>query len=158
MDIRSPAFRNRVKMGRNGYPVMHEIKNITITREILKLIADIDEFKGRWNAIQTLAPERLTSLKRVATIESIGSSTRIEGAKLTDRQVEKLLSGMKSKSFASRDEQEVAGYADAMDMIFESFESITPTENHIRQLHGVLLKLSKRTRTTGAITRRCRTT
>ena len=131
-------------MGENGYPMMHEIKNITITPEILKLIADIDEFKGRWKAMQTLAPERLTSLKRVATIESIGSSTRIEGAKLTDRQVEKLLSGMKSKSFASRDEQEVAGYADAMDMIFESFESITPTENHIKQLHGVLLKYSKK--------------
>jgi Fic family protein len=97
---------------------MHAIKNITITPEILKLIADIDEFKGRWKAMQTLAPERLTSLKRVATIESIGSSTRIEGAKLSDRQVEKLLSGMKSKSFASRDEQEVAGYADAMDIIF----------------------------------------
>jgi Fic family protein len=93
--------------------------------EILKLITDIDEFKGRWKAMPTLAPERLTSLKRVATIESIGSSTRIEGAKLTDRQVEKLLSGMKSKSFASRDEKEVAGYADAMGMIFESFQSIT---------------------------------
>jgi hypothetical protein len=53
-------------------------------------------------------------------------------------------SGMKSKSFASRDEQEVAGYADAMDMIFESFESITPTENHIKQLHRVLLKYSKK--------------
>src|SRR5467141_762494 len=119
-----PGDRNRVKMGKNGYIAMHAIKNITITPEILKLIADIDEFKGRWKAMQTLAPERLTSLKRVATIESIGSSTRIEGAKLTDRQVEKLLSGMKSKSFASRDEQEVAVYADAMDMIFESFESI----------------------------------
>ena len=59
-------------------------------------------------------------------------------------KLEKLLSGMKSKSFASRDEQEVAGYADAMDMIFESFESITPTENHIKQLHGVLLKYSKK--------------
>jgi hypothetical protein len=53
--------------------------------------------------------------------------------------VEKLLSGMKSKFFAGRDEQAVPGYADAMDMIFESFESITPTENHIKRLHGVLL-------------------
>ena len=101
MDIRLPALGNRVKMGKNGYPIMHEIKNITITPEILKLIAEIDEFKGRWKAMQTLAPERLTSLKRIATIESIGSSTRIEGAKLTDRQVEKLLSGIKSKSFAT---------------------------------------------------------
>ncbi len=144
MDICLPARKNRVNMGKNGYPIMHEIKNITITPEILKLIADIDEFKGRWKAMETLAPERLTSLRRIATIESIGSSTRIEGAKLSDRQVEKLLSGMKSKSFASRDEQEVAGYADAMDMIFESFESITPMENHIKQLHGVLLKYSSK--------------
>ncbi len=123
---------------------MHAIKNITITPEILKLIAEIDEFKGRWTAMETLAPEKLTSLKRVATIESVGSSTRIEGAKLSDREVEKLLSGVKIKSFASRDEQEVAGYADAMDMILESFESITPTENHIKQLHGVLLKYSSK--------------
>jgi Fic family protein len=123
---------------------MHEIKNIAITPEILKLIAEIDEFKGRWQVIETLAPEKLTSLKRIATIESVGSSTRIEGARLSDQEVEKLLSGMQAKSFASRDEQEVAGYADAMGMIFESFQSITPTENHIKQLHGILLKYSSK--------------
>jgi hypothetical protein len=95
---------------------MHAIRNIIITPEILMLIADIDEFKGRWKVIETLAPERLTSLRRIATIESAGSSTRIEGAKLTDAEVEKLLSGLGTKSFASRDEQEVAGYADAMAM------------------------------------------
>lgn len=121
-------------------------QDITITPEILKLIAEIDEFKGRWRVMETLAPERLTSLRRIATIESVGSSTRIEGAKLSDREVEKLLSGIKAKSFASRDEQEVAGYADAMDMIFESFESITLTENHIKQFHGVLLKYSSKDR------------
>ena len=121
---------------------MHEITNITITPEILKLIADIDEFKGRWKVIETLAPEKLTSLRRIATIESVGSSTRIEGSKLSDREVGKLLSSMQTKSFASRDEQEVAGYADAVDMIFEGYDAITPTENHIKQLHGVLLKYS----------------
>src|SRR5450432_2436824 len=113
------------KMGKIGYKwifIMHAIKNITITPQILKLIAEIDEFKGRWKAMENLAPEKLTTLRRIATIESVGSSTRIEGAKLSDREVEELLSGMKAKSFASRDEQEVAGYADAMDMIFESFE------------------------------------
>jgi Fic family protein len=122
--------------------LMHEIKNITITPEILKLIADIDEFKGRWTVIETLAPERLTSLRRIATIESVGSSTRIEGATLSDAEVEKLLAGLQTKTFANRDEQEVAGYADAMDMIFEGYEVITSTENHIKQLHGVLLKYS----------------
>ena len=121
---------------------MHNVKNIVITPEILKLIADIDEFKGRWKAIETLAPEKLTSLRRIATIESVGSSTRIEGSKLSDAEVEKLLSGLQTKTFDSRDEQEVAGYADAMTMIFEGYEAITSTENHIKQLHGVLLKYS----------------
>jgi Fic family protein len=123
---------------------MHAITNITITQEILKLISAIDEFKGRWKVIETLAPEKLTSLRRVATIESVGSSTRIEGSKLSDAAVEKLLSGLKFDSFASRDEEEVAGYADAMNMIFEGHESITSTENHIKQLHGVLLKYSSK--------------
>src|SRR6204780_4505644 len=118
---------------------MHSIKNITITPEILKLIAEIDEFKGRWKVIETLAPEKLTTLRRIATIESVGSSTRIEGAKLSDAEVEKLLSGLHSKSFSSRDEEEVAGYADAMAMIFEGYDAIASTENHIKQLHGVLL-------------------
>ena len=121
---------------------MREIKNITITPAILKLIAEIDEFKGRWAVLETLAPEKLTALRRVATIESVGSSTRIEGAKLSDAEVEKLLSGLRSESLASRDEQEVAGYADAMNMIFDGHAVITTTENHIKQLHGVLLKYS----------------
>ncbi|HUV96156.1 MAG TPA: Fic family protein [Acidobacteriaceae bacterium] len=123
---------------------MRDIKNIIITPEILKLIAEIDEFKGCWKVIETLAPEKLTSLRRIATIESVGSSTRIEGSKLSDVEVEKLLSGLQTKSFASRDEEEVAGYADAMDMIFEGYEVITATENHIKQLHGVLLKYSSK--------------
>ena len=123
---------------------MHRITNITITPEILKLIAEIDEFKGRWTVIQTVAPEKLTTLRRIARIESVGSSTRIEGSKLSDAEVEKLLSGLHTKSFASRDEEEVAGYADTMDMIFEGYEAIASTENHIKQLHGVLLKYSSK--------------
>ena len=83
---------------------------IQITPEILSLVAEIDEFKGAWRALGTLAPERLSALRRVATIESIGSSTRIEGSKLSDRDVEKLLANLEIKSFATRDEQEVAGY------------------------------------------------
>ena len=121
---------------------MFGIGNIVVTPEILKLIAEIDEFKGRWTAIETLAPEKLTSLRNIATIESVGSSTRIEGSRLSDLEVERLLFGLQIKSFASRDEEEVAGYADLMNMIFESYQAIAPSENHIRQLHGVLLKYS----------------
>jgi hypothetical protein len=86
-----PLGANRPQMGENGYAPMPEINSIAITPEILKLIAEIDEFKGRWTVIETLAPEKLTHLRRIATIESVGSSTRIEGAKLSDADVEKLL-------------------------------------------------------------------
>jgi len=118
--------------------------SIKITLEILNLIAKIDEFKGEWKAIGNLAPDRLHALKHVATIESIGSSTRIEGAKLTDQEIELLLSGLDKKSFGSRDEQEVAGYAKVMNVVFESYEEIPFTENYIRQLHKELLQYSSK--------------
>jgi Fic family protein len=112
---------------------------ITITPELLALISEIDEFKGAWRALGTLAPDRLGALRRVATIESIGSSTRIEGSKLSDRDVERLLANLEIKSFATRDEQEVAGYAAVMETVFQSWQDIRLTENHIRQLHRDLL-------------------
>ena len=118
------------------------ILTLRITDEILKAIAEIDEFKGAWKAIGRIAPDRLVNLRRVATIESIGSSTRIEGAKLSDREVERLHSNLEIKTFSTRDEQEVAGYAEVMEMIFANFDAISPTENHIKQLHKDLLKYS----------------
>jgi len=118
--------------------------SIQITPEILGLIAQIGEFKGAWRALGTLAPDRLSALRRVATIESIGSSTRIEGSKLSDREVKRLLSNLQIKSFATRDEQEVAGYAEVMDLVFSSWPEITLTENHIKQLHRDLLIYSEK--------------
>ncbi len=118
------------------------IKTLRITNEILALIATLDEFKGAWQAIGRIAPERLLSLRRVATIESIGSSTRIEGVKLTDREVEKLLSNLEDKRFETRDEQEVAGYAATIEEVFASYEEINLTENYIKQLHRDLLQYS----------------
>jgi Fic family protein len=115
------------------------LETLIITLEILSLIAEIDEFKGAWRAIGRIAPERLSSLRRVATIESIGSSTRIEGAKLSDRDVERLLLNLQIGSFTTRDEQEVAGYAEIMNTIFSHWENIPSTENHIKQLHRDLL-------------------
>jgi Fic family protein len=117
---------------------------IRITPEILALIAEIDEFKGAWRALGTIAPERLSALRRVATIESIGSSTRIEGSKLSDREVERLLANVEIKSFASRDEQEVAGYAEVVELVFRSSQDIAITENHIKQLHRDLLVYSEK--------------
>lgn len=116
--------------------------SLLITPELLALVAEIDEFKGAWRALGTLAPERLSALRRVATIESIGSSTRIEGSRLSDREVERLLGNLEIKAFASRDEQEVAGYAEVMETIFSAWAEISITENHIQQLHRDLLRYS----------------
>ena len=117
---------------------------LAITPEILRLIAEIDEFKGAWAAIGRISPDRLTSLRQVATIESIGSSTRIEGAKLSDREVERLLAELDVKAFASRDEEEVAGYAEVMETVFAHWQTIPLTENHLKQLHRDLLQYSSK--------------
>ncbi len=124
-------------------PMLHDLTpELTVTPEILKLIASLDEFKGQWRAFKRLSRDQLSQLRKTATIESIGSSTRIEGSKLTDKEVATLLAGIKIQEFRNRDEEEVAGYAAAMDLIFESFEHIPVTENHIRQLHRTLLQYS----------------
>ena len=117
-------------------------KTLVIEPEMLDIIAELDEFKGAWRALSTLAPERLSALRRVATIESIGSSTRIEGSKLSDQDVEKMLSNVEIRSFETRDEQEVAGYAGVMEAIFASWSVLPLTENHVRQLHRDFLRYS----------------
>jgi len=117
---------------------------IQITPEVLSVIASIDEFKGAWRFLGSLAPDRLSALRRVATIESVGSSTRIEGSTLSNRQVEELLSNLAVRTFATRDEQEVAGYAELMDLVFSSWQDIPFTENHIRQLHQILMRHSEK--------------
>ena len=117
-------------------------ETIEITLELLGYLSEIDEFKGAWRAFGTIAPERLKVLRQIATIESIGSSTRIEGSRLSDRDIERLLANLEIKKFSSRDEEEVVGYAEVMDTIFESWQDISITENHIKQLHRDLLRYS----------------
>lgn len=118
--------------------------SIDITPEILSLISQIDEFKGAWKALGQLAPEQLNGLKKVATIESIGSSTRIEGSKLSDQEVEILLSSLSIQKFETRDQQEVAGYSSVMNLIFQHYEWIPLSESYIKQLHAELLQHSSK--------------
>jgi Fic family protein len=123
---------------------MPRVDSIHITPQLLVLLSELDEFKGAWRALGTLAPDRLRALRRIATIESIGSSTRIEGSRLTDREVERLLSRLDIQAFATQDEQEVAGYAEVMETVFQSWADISLTENHVRQLHRDLLRHSNK--------------
>ncbi len=119
-------------------------KNLILTPDLLRLVGEIDEFKGAWKALGTLAPDRLATLRHITTVESVGASTRIEGARLTDRDVDVLLANLDLGSFRTRDEQEVAGYAEATKLVFDSWREIPLTENHIKQLHGILLRFSPR--------------
>ncbi len=121
-----------------------DLRSLSITPELLRLISEIDEFKGSWRAGEGKNPDRLQALRHVATIESIGSSTRIEGSKLSDSEIEDLLSQVGKTSFLTRDEQEVAGYAEVMEMVSESYREIPVTENFIKQLHSTLLRHSEK--------------
>lgn len=102
------------------------------------------EFKGRFAKLAEIGPEELRQLRRVATIESVGSSTRIEGAQVNDDEVADILGGMSIDSFRARDEGEVRGYGEVLNQIFESYDDLELTENHIRQLHSILLKHSQK--------------
>lgn len=121
---------------------MISLSSLVITPEMLRLISEIDVFSEGWKSTHSLSPERLEALRRVATIESIGSSTRIEGSKLTDAEVESLFGLIGKQSFASRDEQEVVGYAEVMETVFQSYDDISVTENYVQQLHAMLLRHS----------------
>jgi len=122
---------------------MPDIKNIVITPEILNKITELDAFKANWaNGVIKIRPEILRAMKRIATIESVGSSNRIEGNKMSDADIETLFNGIKKTSFQSRDEEEVAGYADLIERIFSDFSVIPLNENYIKQLHKILLNHS----------------
>ena len=123
---------------------LNPFKNLVLTPDLLRLVGEVDEFKGAWKALGSLAPDRLATLRHITTVESVGASTRIEGAKLTDREVDFLLSNLDLGSFRTRDEQEVAGYAEATKLAFDSWREMPLTENHVKQLHGILLKFSSR--------------
>lgn len=118
--------------------------DIKISNQTLSIISELDNFKTHWKLLNKLAPEKLKALKKIATIESVGSSNRIEGNKLSDIEIEKLLSSINKQSFATRDEQEVLGYAKLMDTIFEDWEIIPLSENYIKELHKILLQFSSK--------------
>lgn len=119
---------------------MIDINNIKINVSMLSSIAEIEKFNGIWNTVEKIAINRLKPLKKITTIESIGSSNRIEGNKLTDREIDKILSQLNKTSFYTRDEQEVIGYADVMNFIFDNYKDILFTENYIKQMHKILLQ------------------
>lgn len=114
------------------------------TQLVLNSIGKIDQFKGKWSLLEGKQSKYLQELKYIATIESIGSSTRIEGSKLSNDEVKQLLDIISIQQFETRDQQEVVGYYEALETIIENYQSIPITENYIKQLHSILLKHSSK--------------
>lgn len=115
-----------------------------ISPEIWSKITKIDELKGQWIAGAQLNPQVLNRLKRSVLITSSGSSTRIEGSKLSDEDIEKLMKGINIQKFTDRDKQEVKGYFELLENVFDSWKSIKFSENTIKHFHKELLKYVKK--------------
>lgn len=111
-----------------------------ISNEVWSKIAQIEQLKGRWIQGTNLSPQFLNRLKRSVLITSTGASTRIEGANLSDEQVDKLMHGLTIDKFADRDEQEVKGYFELLQNIFNAWDRLNLNENTIKHLHQELLK------------------
>ncbi len=118
--------------------------DIVTMQKVIQSIGNIDAFKGKWSIIENKSDRYLRELRKIATIESIGSSTRIEGAALNDDEVKQLINNIKVTEFKSRDEEEVFGYYEALDIILDNIASIQLSESYILQLHTILLKYSSK--------------
>ncbi len=114
----------------------------TIDPHIVALLAAIDEVKGQFKAGLRMTPQAITSLKKSVLITSAGASTRIEGAKLNDKQVEKVMRGLAVSKFADRDSQEVQGYLETLQNVFDNYDALPLRESLILSLHKELLKYS----------------
>ncbi|MBI4435124.1 Fic family protein [Candidatus Uhrbacteria bacterium] len=112
----------------------------TLPESIWSLINQIDHLKGQWSGGAKLNPQALGRLKRSVLVTSTGASTRIEGSKLSDEEVEKVMHGLSLQKFADRDTQEVRGYFELLEHVFDSWKHIPFTEGVIKQMHRDLLK------------------
>ncbi|MEA1979654.1 MAG: Fic family protein [candidate division Zixibacteria bacterium] len=113
---------------------------INISQQLWSTINQIDQLKGQWIGGARLNPQALGRLKRSVLVTSSGASTRIEGAKLSDEDVEKLMRGLSAKKFSDRDKQEVKGYYELLENVFNSWKHIPITESTIKHFHKELLK------------------
>lgn len=113
--------------------------------KLIKELSAIDRFGGSWTAIERREGNRsLKQLKSIATVQSVGASTRIEGSKMTNEEVKVLLENIEIGKLEDRDQQEVLGYFNAMDIISESYHDIDVSESSLKNLHNILMKYSEK--------------
>lgn len=116
----------------------------SLPREIWSKIAKIDEIKGRWTGGLRLSPQILVRLKKSVLVTSSGASTRIEGSKLSDEEVESFIQGVKPGKWESRDQQEVRGYYELLSNIFDAWKTLSFSESAIKHFHKELLKYTEK--------------
>lgn len=117
---------------------------LDIDWKLIGIISQIDRFDASWSTIEKKEGQSLKQLKSIATVLSVGASTRIEGSSLSDEEVNTLLKQIDIAKLEDRDSQEVVGYFETLDTISESFNEIEITENNIKNLHNILMRFSKK--------------
>ena len=118
--------------------------NVDLNWQLIGLISQIDRFDASWTSIERKEGQSLKQLKSIATVRSVGASTRIEGSKMSDKEVEVLLKEIDITKLEDRDSQEVVGYFETLDLISDTYKDINISENSLKSLHNVLLKYSKK--------------
>jgi Fic family protein len=120
--------------------------NLDLNFELINKLSAIDRFSGEWSNIERREGiHTLKQLKSIATVQSVGASTRIEGSKLTNDEIQVLLfENLKIDKLEVRDQQEVVGYFQALDTISESFTDIHVSEGDVKNLHKILMKHSEK--------------
>jgi Fic family protein len=113
---------------------------LSLNMKLINKISRVDRFDASWSAIEKREGHTLKQLKTIATVRSVGASTRIEGSKMTDAEVAVLIEKLNVSKLDERDEQEVAGYYEALETICTSFDDIDITEGNIKNLHAILMK------------------
>jgi len=123
---------------------MERIQNfhLAIDWKLISAISTIDRFDASWSSIEKTEGTSLKQLRSIATVRSVGASTRIEGSRMSDEEVDMLLQNIDLTKLEDRDAQEVAGYFNVLDLIIDGAESIPVSENSLKNLHNQLLKHS----------------
>ena len=115
-----------------------------VVEEAYSLISKIDTVKNSFAITGKILPQTISRLTASVIVTSTGASNRIEGNKLSDSQVEKLYKNLHIKKFKTRDEQEVAGYIECLELVFENFNEIKISESWILGLHNQMLQYSEK--------------
>jgi Fic family protein len=118
------------------------IFTVDLDWNLIRLISQIDRFDASWNSIERKEGQSLKQLKSIATVRSVGASTRIEGSSMSDEEVDVLLQNISISKFEDRDSQEVVGYFETLDIISESYQTIDISEGSLKNLHNILMKHS----------------